>query len=147
MGLLLKRIVRRPRPIKAMLPLDAHRASGSSFPSTHVAMYSAYYGFTAWAMARRGGRWRMAAVVPLSLIAVIGPSRIREGKHHGSDVVAGYVLGLVWLGLLIGLVRRTEAAGRAQPAPVEPAIAPVAAGPDLVQSSRPLDRAAVEATG
>jgi membrane-associated phospholipid phosphatase len=109
-GLLLKRIARRPRPLRAMLPLDGHRASGSSFPSTHVAMYSAYYGFTAWVLARRGGGSRLAATVPLTLIAVIGPSRIREGKHRPSDVVAGYALGATYLALLIALTRRAEAA-------------------------------------
>lgn len=109
-GMVIKKVVRRPRPLKAMLPTDAHRASGSSFPSTHVAMYAAYYGFTGWAIARRGGWSRVAAIVPLALIAVIGPSRIREGKHHRSDVVAGYVLGASWLALLIALARRTEKA-------------------------------------
>jgi membrane-associated phospholipid phosphatase len=107
-GMLIKRVVRRPRPLKAMLPTDAHRASGASFPSTHVAMYTAYYGFTGWAIGRRAGWSRVAAMVPLTLIAVIGPSRIREGKHHRSDVVAGYVLGASWLALLIALARRTE---------------------------------------
>jgi membrane-associated phospholipid phosphatase len=114
-GLLIKQVVRRPRPLKAMLPTDAHRPSGSSFPSTHVAMYTAFYGFTAWALARRGGPSRVAAIVPLSLIAISGPSRIREGKHHRSDVVAGYLLGAGWLALLIALARRTERAEQAEP--------------------------------
>jgi membrane-associated phospholipid phosphatase len=68
---------------------------------------TADYGFTAWVMARRGGRSGPAAIVPLTLIAVIGPARIREGKHWRSDVVAGYLLGASWLALLIALARRT----------------------------------------
>jgi undecaprenyl-diphosphatase len=136
-GLLIKQLVRRPRPLKAMLPTEPHRASGSSFPSTHVAMYTAFYGFTAWALSQRGGPSRLAAIGPLTLIAVIGPSRVREGKHHASDVVAGYLLGAAWLGLLIGLERSTAAAAE-ESGPAEGGDVPAAVVPVEEPVSRPL---------
>jgi hypothetical protein len=37
------------------------------------------------------------------LIGLIGPSRIKTGDHRSSDVVAGYVLGAGYLGVLVAL--------------------------------------------
>jgi membrane-associated phospholipid phosphatase len=77
-------------------------------------MYTAYYGFTAWALSRGKDRARLAAFLPLVLVATIGPARVRDGKHRASDVIAGYVVGGLYL---IGLIALAEgvAAGADQP--------------------------------
>ena len=39
------------------------------------------------------------------MVALIGLSRIYEGQHWASDVLAAYLLGSVWLGLSILIYR------------------------------------------
>lgn len=53
-------------------------------------------------------------VVAGALILGIGISRIYLGVHYPSDVAAGYFVGAVWLGAVMGAdwyVRRVEAGG------------------------------------
>jgi undecaprenyl-diphosphatase len=103
LGAAVKRVVNRPRPITASLPLLGHRGRGPSFPSTHVANYVSTYGFAAWLLARRAPVASAGLVV---LIAAIGPSRVRAGDHWASDVLAGYVLGGAYLAILVAAARR-----------------------------------------
>jgi hypothetical protein len=78
-GMLIKHIVRRPRPLKAMLRTDAHRASGSSFPSTHVAMYTAYVLGASWLAL-------LIALVRRSEAAEKEPSEPVVAEDGGTDV-------------------------------------------------------------
>jgi undecaprenyl-diphosphatase len=85
-----KRLVRRPRP---------HRAVDSPFPGRHVPMpESASFpsGHTASAVAFAAAVSPVlpAATIPLGLLAVaVGYSRIHTGVHYPGDVIAGAVLG------------------------------------------------------
>jgi membrane-associated phospholipid phosphatase len=103
LGAGLKRVINRPRPITASLPILGHRGRGPSFPSTHVANYVSVYGWAAWLLHRRAP---MASAVLVLLIAAIGPSRVRAGDHWASDVLAGYVLGGAYLAILVTAARR-----------------------------------------
>jgi undecaprenyl-diphosphatase len=94
----LKSLVGRLRPVVAH-PI-AHGA-GNSFPSGHSLGSIVCYGalFLVFLPATRG-RWRRvftAAVV--TLIAVIGISRILLGVHYLSDVLGAWALGITWLGI------------------------------------------------
>jgi len=95
---LLKRIIRRPRPIGADRFLNGF---SFSFPSGHsmgsligFGMF-AYVLITFWPPARRyPGVVVLAAVV---LFLLVGWSRLYLGVHYLSDVIAGFAGGIVWL--------------------------------------------------
>ena len=106
-GEMLKRAIGRRRPLLGRLTPRGGTASGPSFPSTHVANYVSLLGFAAWLL----GRVRSPIAIPtgaaaLAMIAAIGPSRVATGDHRWSDVVGGYVLGTVYLAMMIVLARR-----------------------------------------
>lgn len=103
LGEAVKRLVPRPRPPTDWVRLGRRQPRSSSFPSTHVATYTAAYGYTAVVLGSRQGAVRWLASLPIGLIALVGPSRLREGDHWRTDVVAGYVLGGSYLSVLLAL--------------------------------------------
>ena len=83
---------------------------GTSFPSGHVLTYVAFYGFLAFLLAEHleDGPLRNASVATLTgVLALVGPSRIQQGHHWTTDVVASYLLGLAYLLGLIQLYHAT----------------------------------------
>jgi undecaprenyl-diphosphatase len=116
LAFILKDIVHRARPF----PL-AGNATGLlesinqySYPSGHVLFFVVFFGFfTYLSWLHFSGRSRIIAIaVSLSLIALIGPSRIFLGAHWASDVVGSYVIGTIWLTILIIAYRRAGIRGR-----------------------------------
>jgi undecaprenyl-diphosphatase len=80
-------------------------APGANFPSGHVTYATALFGYFAYLGLER--RRPEVAVVSLLLVAGMGPSRILDGSHLPSDVVAGYLLGVAWLiGVILWVTRR-----------------------------------------
>ncbi|MFZ1586333.1 MAG: phosphatase PAP2 family protein, partial [Saprospiraceae bacterium] len=73
-----------------------------SFPSGHSMAAVAFYGMIFYLIIRNNLShrlfWFVAGIV---FILLIGFSRIYLGVHFLTDVLAGYVLGLLWL--LLGL--------------------------------------------
>jgi membrane-associated phospholipid phosphatase len=65
-----------------------------NFPSGHVVYATVLCGLLAWFAAARGDRW-ITAIMLLILICM-GPSRMIDGTHWPSDVLAGYCLGAAW---------------------------------------------------
>ena len=95
---ILKDLVARPRPPAA---LALYTPPLYSFPSGHATMAAAFYGFSAFALARAWPRQRgFIWLAALLLIALIGVSRVYLGVHYPSDVIAGWLLGgfFAWLG-------------------------------------------------
>ena len=81
-------------------PLSGY--GGFSFPSAHASMSLAVYGFLALIIARElhvTRRWLPYSVAGL-LVTVIALSRLYLGIHWFSDVLAGLLLGLVWVALI-----------------------------------------------
>jgi len=75
-----------------------------SFPSGHAAMAAAFYGFAVYFLWRRTATWGRRLNILFAgvfIIAAIGFSRLYLGVHFLSDVVGGYLLGLLWL--IIGI--------------------------------------------
>lgn len=98
-------LVHRPRPSADLVRVALDIPFGS-FPSGHVLNISAFFGFLAFlALCLLGpGMLRSVAVgVCAVLIVGIGYARVYSGEHWPSDVLAGYMLGAVWLLLCIGL--------------------------------------------
>jgi len=115
----IKGLIDRPRPDADLVTVLAG-ASGYSFPSGHTLFYVTFFGFLAYVAYAlwKPGRMRTAVlVVSISLIALVGPSRIWMGQHWASDVLASYALGLTYLIVLVHLYRRY----RFKRAPEQPA--------------------------
>jgi undecaprenyl-diphosphatase len=107
LGALVKLAVHRPRP-GANLVNVVQQLNDSSFPSGHVLLYTAFFGFLIFlAYTLLKPSWgRTAIFVALgSLVALIGLSRIYVGDHWASDVIGAYLLGSLWLAASIGLYR------------------------------------------
>jgi undecaprenyl-diphosphatase len=141
---ILKDLVGRLRPVVAH-PI-AH-GGGNSFPSGHslgsIVCYGAVY--LVFLPATRG-RWRTVfTAVIVTLIALIGISRILLGVHYLSDVLGGWTLGITWLGLTafaFELTRRAE--GQPVTDPLAEGLEPEARTDlDLAQPETPMKRSSV----
>jgi undecaprenyl-diphosphatase len=109
----LKALVRRPRPLPPAVQVVVAPLGGTSFPSGHVLTYVVFYGFLAHLLAAHGrpdAGHRAAAAGLLGLIGLVGPSRVEEGHHWTTDVVASYLVGTAALLALIRLHDRTVTA-------------------------------------
>ena len=97
-----KALVGRERP---PLPFAVVAADGYSFPSGHATGTAAILVVSAWMVAR----WLITSwvgrvimwTVAIGAALVIGYSRIYLGVHYLSDVLAGWLLGLAWAGVVI----------------------------------------------
>lgn len=74
-----------------------------AFPSGHVALAVALYGFLLYIVSRHDPHplKNPLSIILFSLIILIGASRLYLGVHHLSDVLAGYFIGFLWLVLAI----------------------------------------------
>ncbi len=103
LGLGIKALIDRPRP-SADLVHVLSQLHDYSFPSGHVLFFTTFFGFLLFLafMLLKVSWWRTVLMLILFfLVALIGLSRIYEGQHWASDVLAAYLLGTVWLGLSI----------------------------------------------
>jgi membrane-associated phospholipid phosphatase len=70
----------------------------TGFPSGHVATFTAVFGFAAFVAYRRlspsAARWVPLAVVAI-LLGLMIFARIYSGQHWPSDVLAGWLLGML----------------------------------------------------
>jgi undecaprenyl-diphosphatase len=101
----LKVLVARPRPPDFSLnPADMFPLVNQySFPSGHVLFFVVFFGFIAylaWLFDDRRVRTPIIAACGV-LILLIGPSRVYLGAHWASDVLGSYIIGALWLFVLI----------------------------------------------
>lgn len=100
---ILKNIINRPRPIGALI-----LETDSSFPSYHATAAVALYGFllyTIWKFDKHILK-KPFVVFLFTLIFLIGLSRLYLGVHYLSDILAGYLIGLIWLLISIKIHKR-----------------------------------------
>ena len=79
----------RPEPFFGLLAPPSY-----SFPSGHALLSCCLYGALATVAGTRRRLTRCAAAV---LILAIGASRVYLGVHYPSDVIAGYLVAIVWM--------------------------------------------------
>ena len=105
LAFILKDIIHRARPF----PI-AENATGLiqkidqySYPSGHVLFFVVFFGFFAYlAWIHFAGRARVIVIAICGvLIILIGPSRVFLGVHWASDVLGSYIIGTIWLMILI----------------------------------------------
>jgi len=101
----LKDIIHRARPFPII-----ENATGIiqsidqySYPSGHVLFFVVFFGFFAYLAWIHFAGWAriIAVTVCATLIILIGPSRVFLGAHWASDVVGSYIIGSIWLFILI----------------------------------------------
>lgn len=95
----IKRLVGRPRPDNRFRR-HLRTFKDNSFPSGHATHYTAFYGYVCYLAVRElpAGPLRTAVVAYcVSLIALVGPSRVYLGHHWASDVAAGQLVGFTYL--------------------------------------------------
>ncbi|WP_299574999.1 phosphatase PAP2 family protein [uncultured Williamsia sp.] len=114
----LKYGVARPRPPERfrVLAIDTY-----SFPSGHAMMSAIVLGLVAVAAWRTSawvrGHRAVLAIAPVAS-ALIGASRVYLGVHWTTDVVAGWVIGALWVVVALvvgGVLSRGRAARRGRP--------------------------------
>ncbi len=105
LALVLKELIQRARPF----PLNQN-ATGLiqsineySYPSGHVLFFVVFFGFFAYLAWIHFAGWARVIVIAIcgALILLIGPSRVFLGAHWASDVLGSYIIGSIWLFLLI----------------------------------------------
>jgi undecaprenyl-diphosphatase len=111
---LIKSAIRRPRPLPPEVRVVVAPLGGTSFPSGHVLTYVVFYGFLGFLLAEHleDGALRNVSVASLTgVLALVGPSRIQQGHHWTTDVVASYLLGTAYLLALVEAYRATTPRG------------------------------------
>jgi membrane-associated phospholipid phosphatase len=101
-GIWLSPIVAQPRPSPALISVVGH-PKGYAFPSIFGLVYVATFGYVG-VLAGMRGRGAARVVVPLvgAAALVIGAvARIVLGAHWPSDLWAAWLMGLLWIGLLM----------------------------------------------
>lgn len=94
-----------PRPVD---PIALMTVDSFSFPSGHSAAAATLYGFLLWMMLGTGKTDRLRTLFAgafFAIIVLVGFSRLYLGVHYLSDVIAGYVVGFIWVTLGVALAR------------------------------------------
>jgi undecaprenyl-diphosphatase len=108
-----KAVMRRPRPVAGLdIRVITAPLGGSSFPSGHTITYVGIYGLVAYlahTLIRPVALRRPLVTALVTLMALVGPSRIYQGHHWFTDVSASYLLGIGYLLGLTGLYRGRKA--------------------------------------
>jgi undecaprenyl-diphosphatase len=105
--ILLKNLFRRRRPLAPLL--DAAR--GLSFPSGHAIMAVTFYGLLIFIVNQTiDPGWFRAMITMLigGLIVLIGFSRVYLRVHYTSDVIAGFIIGFLWLFISLKVLGNIE---------------------------------------
>lgn len=102
-----KMVVQRQRPTLDLVNVFGP-LSDYSFPSGHVLFFTAFFGllfFLLYTLTPHSMLRTLGLVVMGALIGLVGVSRVYLGQHWPSDVLGSYLMGSVWLALMIYLYR------------------------------------------
>lgn len=108
---ILKVLVARPRPDSSLINQLGHFAKADSFPSGHVLAAVSLYGFLlyiAFAELKRNVISKVMMGISIIAILLMGLSRIYLGAHWFSDVVGAYLVGFIWLTLVVFIYQRLK---------------------------------------
>jgi len=103
----LKELFQRERPDILQL-VQVH---GYSFPSGHAMISFTFYGLLIFIFFKHSHNKRIRFLISTVLgilVFSIGLSRIYLGVHYASDVLAGFILGFMWLAMLIRWVKMDQ---------------------------------------
>jgi membrane-associated phospholipid phosphatase len=100
---LIKLAVNRPRPLPEQVQIIGIN-HGNGYPSSHAFFATIFLGFLAYLLfiKVKNRSWKILSLILLiALILLVGASRIYLGAHWPSDVLGGYLIGGLFLALLI----------------------------------------------
>ncbi|MFA7252629.1 MAG: phosphatase PAP2 family protein [Candidatus Paceibacterota bacterium] len=106
MTLIIKYLVDRARP---GADIALYTESLASFPSAHAALIFSLLGFLAYCLWRSRFNLLLKIIFTTifgAVIILVGFSRLYLGVHFASDVLAGYLVGLLWVLLVMYFSRR-----------------------------------------
>jgi undecaprenyl-diphosphatase len=105
--LLLKSLFQRKRPLSPLL----EAVKGLSFPSGHAIMAVTFYGLLIYIMRHIITEpWlnNLTTAFLVVLIILIGYSRVYLRVHYTSDVLAGFIIGFLWLTISLVILSRLQ---------------------------------------
>jgi undecaprenyl-diphosphatase len=103
-GMGLKLLVGRPRPAEELLLNFPGYLKDNSFPSGHVLYFMGLYSFLLFLTHSQLKKSRLRTFLMAlftALLVLIGISRIYLGAHWFSDTLGSYLIGSIWLYVLI----------------------------------------------
>jgi len=107
LNLFLKSLINRPRPYgEALVKVNFH-----SFPSGHAMSAIVFYGliiYLIFKLTKNVSIKLFSSIFCISLILLIGLSRIYLGVHYPTDVLAGYSFGFTYLVVTIFIIKYFE---------------------------------------
>ena len=104
---ILKLIIARPRPSVLRLVYE----EGYSFPSGHAMVSMGFYGFLIYLAYKniKNKKIKIPLIIFLSiLILLIGVSRIYLGVHYATDIIGGFLIAIIYLGLFIKFLYKNK---------------------------------------
>jgi membrane-associated phospholipid phosphatase len=98
-------VIAQPRPSSELVAV-AEAFSGSAFPSIFALNYMATVGFLAvLSTANASGNIRRVLLITcIGLLIIGGIARIELAAHWPSDVVVSYLIGFLWVTLLMRFI-------------------------------------------
>ena len=108
-----KNVIHRPRPDGVLRELSV---SGFSYPSGHVLAATVIYGLLAYLLLRsvKSHLVRLFIILlAVTMVLLVGISRIYFAVHYPTDVVGGVLLGSVILTVLVTAVEMTQRSSEA----------------------------------
>ena len=99
-----KNIFIRERPLN----INLIEETGFSYPSGHSMVCLSYYGFIAYLLYINSKSKILKSIIILSLVIitlVVGFSRIYLGVHYFTDVIAGFLLSIIYLIIYIKIMK------------------------------------------
>lgn len=105
-----KMAFQRSRPIDILLMEHTY-----SFPSGHATISIALYGFLAYMAIRFSTHFvRQVRILSLTILLclLIGLSRIVLNEHYLSDIMGGFLVGILWLTIAISIMEWLTARGK-----------------------------------
>lgn len=101
----MKAIIERARPV---VDVPIASATGASFPSGHALGSTVAYGTLLLVflpvVPPRFRKLFVASII--AVVSIVGLTRVALGVHHPSDVLAGWLLGVLWLAVTAAAFRR-----------------------------------------
>lgn len=115
----LKGIFMRDRPEAPLL----FTADGYSFPSGHAFNSITFYGLLIYISSKtiknQFLHWFIVTLL-VSIIFLVGLSRIYLRVHYASDVAVGFITGLIWLLVSLSILKKIEAFNKQGPLAAQP---------------------------